>query len=345
MKRIFVVFAVLFMGVLPIFAGGHTLEAVQALRKAIAAFDREDYGAAKINLQVALEREPNFAEAYMLKGLLQYKDGQTDEANASFQRAMTLNPHMPEEMRDRLEKQAHDLESGLTQQEFSHFILQFNGAAERDKAWDAVKSLGDVYNEMGSLFGTFPEKKIVVIIFNTQEFWDAWNAPLWLGGFFDKRDGKIRVRMDEPQGGSEEYKRRLRHEFTHAFLYQLYPGELPVWFHEGAAQFYSYRDSNNSFWKDERLEQLRKTMKGAPRLTLDKMQDIIAKKNVAPGLIYLAYLESEAMLLYTAKQHGDSWIPNFVQQLRNGAAFEPAFQAATGITPSAALDQMHHSWD
>ena len=329
----------------PVRAASQTNDAVQWLSKAVAAYDREDYGAAKTNVAIALEREPNFAEAYLLKGMLAYRDGNVDDANADFKRAMTLNPHLPADLRGQLEKQAREIEAGLTQQDFAHFTLQFHGADERDKAWQAVKSLDDIYNEMGSLFGVFPSQKISVIIFNTEEFWDAWNAPSWLGGFFDKRDGKIRVRMDAPQGGDDEYLRRLRHEFTHAFLYQLYPNELPVWFNEGAAQFYAYKNPTDSFWKDKRLEELRKIMKGAPRLNLAKMQDVIAKKNVSPGLIYLAYLESEAFVLYVAKEHGDAWIPSFIAALRQGASFDAAFQQVVGIAPAAVLDQLHHSWE
>jgi len=65
---------------------------------------------------------------------------------------------------------------------------------------------------LGSRFGVFPAERTPVIIFTTEEFWEAWSAPGWLGGFFDNRDGRVRVRMDPPPGGDEEFRRRLRHE-------------------------------------------------------------------------------------------------------------------------------------
>lgn len=323
----------------------HTAEAAHYLSKAIAAYDQEDYGAAKTELELALQTEPNFAEAYILKGLLLYHDGQTDEANAAFKHAMDLNPRLPLDMREHLEKQAHEVEQGLTEEDFSHFHLQFHGADQRAKAWEAVKDLDDAYNYLGSQFGTFPPEKITVIIFSTEEFWEAWNAPMWLGGFFDKRDGKVRVRIDYPVGGEDEMQRRLRHEFTHAFIHQLYPNDLPMWFQEGVAQYYAYANPTDSFWKDTRLEALRKMTQGAPWMDMAKIQDVIAKKNAPPSLIYLAYLESEALALYVAKEHGESWVPSVLEHLRAGSNFESAFQQAVGITPAAAMDQLRQSWE
>lgn len=242
-----------------------------------------------------------------------------------------------------MEKQAHDIEGGLTEQEFSHFRLQFHGADQRDKAWNAVKWLDDAYSEMGSRFGLFPNDKIQVIIFSSQEFWEAWNAPMWLGGFFDKRDGKVRVRIDDPPGGQEEYRRRVRHEFTHAFIHHIYSKDLPMWFQEGVAQFYAYFNPTDSFWKDKRLEELDKLIKGAPWMTMDQVQEAILKKNVNPGYIYLAYLESEALCLYIAKQRGESWIPSVVLRLTKGMTFDQAFQDVVGLSASEMMEKMRQS--
>jgi tetratricopeptide (TPR) repeat protein len=327
-----------------VWSAANDLEARQWLYKAIDAYDREDYGAAKTDVAMALQSQPNFAEAYLLKGMLEHHDGQPDKADASWKRAMDLNPRLPDDMRKSLEKKAHAIESHLSTQEFEHFSIQFNGAEERDKAWLAVKHLDEAYNHLGSRFDIFPETHFSVIIFTSDEFWEAWNAPGWLGGFFDKQDGRIRVRMDTPPGGDEEYRRRLRHEFTHAFIHELYPKDLPGWFQEGAAQFYAYA-SNSGFWKDTRFEELRKELKNAPWITLDQVERAIRKKEGGPGHIYLAYLEAEALMLAIAKDRGESWIPSVVDKLRKGAAFDDAFQEVVGRTPADRLDQLKHSWE
>src|SRR5258708_445859 len=95
-------------------AGVHNdFEAQRWLQKAIDAYDREDYGSAKTNLQMALQAEPNFSEAYLLKGMLEYHDGLVDNANVSWKRALELNPHLPGDMRKQLEKRAHAIEANL----------------------------------------------------------------------------------------------------------------------------------------------------------------------------------------------------------------------------------------
>jgi hypothetical protein len=321
---------------------GDSREAVQWLAKGVDAYDKEDYGAAKTSLQMALQLQPNFSEAYLLKGMLEYHDGDQAKAEASWKRALELNPQLPDKMRNRLEKRAHEIESNLSAQDFSHFVLQFHGADQRDQAWQTVKYLDEAYNDLGSRFSSFPEKKFTVIIFTTDEFWEAWNAPGWLGGFFDSRDGRVRLRIDSPPGGDDEMRRRIRHEFTHAFVNRLYSKELPVWFQEGIAQFYAYAETDNS-WKDRRLEQLSREMKNAPLMDMAKLERTIKTKDSHPGLVYLAYLESEGLILSVAKARGDSWIQSVMERVRNGSSFESAFNEVIGLSAAEMLDKYRHA--
>ncbi len=310
------------------------------LQKAVVCFDQSDFGCAKIKVQAALEREPECAEALWIKSFLAEHDGKTEERDALREKALKLNPKLS----DFWEERGHGIEALLSQQEFSHFELRFYGAEDRDHAWQAVKHLNEAYDEMSSRFGMEPPKKIPVIVFTTYEFLDAWRSP-FIGGFFDKRDGKVRVRVDEIRGGEEEFRRVARHEFTHAFMHQFYAKDLPLWFMEGTAQFYAYLNPNDGFWKDKRLDEIRKTRKGQPFLTFGEIEEAIGKKRVAPLKIYLAYLESEALILQIAKDRGDSWIPHVFASLRQGASFADAFQEVIGITPERALEHLQHAWE
>ena len=129
-----------------------------------------------------LEKQPNCAEALFLESwLLEYDDRSRTPARSMQEKALRLNP----ELSDFWEKRGHLIESQLTSQQFSHFDIQFYGAEDRGKAWDAVNYLNGMYDELGSAFGVFPSTRIPVIIFTTEEFLDAWRAP-FIGGFFDK---------------------------------------------------------------------------------------------------------------------------------------------------------------
>ncbi len=310
--------------------------------KAADCLNRQDPGCAKIKLDDVLRREPNCAEALFIRGwILQYDDDKPEAGQALQERALKLSP----ELSDFWEKRGHFIESQLTSQEFSHFDIQFYGAEDRTKVWDAVKYLNDMYDELASLFGTFPPRHIPVIVFTTEEFMDAWRAP-FIGGFFDKRDGKVRIRVDEVPGGDAEFRHRARHEFTHAFMYQIYPHELPSWVSEGVAEFYAGLNPSNGFWKDDRLEQIRKICKNEEWLTLETIQEAIAKKRVSPWVVQQSYLESEALVLFVAKERGDSWVPKLMNHLReHGGTFDAAFETVIGKTPSVAMEQLHHSWE
>ncbi len=227
--------------------------------KAAECLEHQDPGCAKIKLDPVLEKEPDCAEALFIRGwIYEYYDQKTEKGRAMQDQAMKLDPALS----DFWEKRGHSIESQLTSQQFSHFDLQFYGAEDRGKAWDAVKYLDEMYNELGSAFGTFPTQRIPVIVFTTEEFMDAWRAP-FIGGFFDKRDGKVRIRVDEMPGGDEEFRHRARHEFTHAFIHHIYPHDLPSWVSEGIAEFYARSGGGGAFWKEDRLDQIRKRCKGA----------------------------------------------------------------------------------
>jgi hypothetical protein len=310
--------------------------------KASDCLDKRDVGCAKIKVDAVLAREPNCAEALFLKAwILQYVDEKIAEGEKMQEKALKLNPELSEFW----EKRGHYIESQLTSQAFSHFDLQFYGAEDRGKAWEAVKYLNEMHDEMGSIFGQLPSQRIPVIVFTTEEFMDAWQAP-FIGGFFDRRDGKVRIRVDEMPGGEEEFRHRARHEFTHAYLYQLYPHELPAWVAEGISEFYARSSASNGFWKAERLEQIRKQCLHTHWLPLEKIQDLISKKQGAVEDIQLAYLESEALVIYVSKERGDSWIPKVIDYLRvHGGTFEEAFEAVLTLSPQTAMDRLHHSWE
>jgi hypothetical protein len=126
-------------------------------------------------------------------------------------------------------------------------------------------------------------------------------------------------------------------------MYQLYPKDLPVWFQEGTAQFYAYSGSD-SFWKDARLKQIEKEAKNAPWMDLPQVEEAIQKKQVHPGLIYLGYLESEALILWIAKERGDSWVPMVMEKIRGGASFTNAFKAVVGVSPQESFASLRRQF-
>lgn len=63
------------------------------LRSADQAFRGQDYGTAEMLLLELLEDDKSFADAYMLLGMIQYRQGRFSQAIASLEQAVRINPN------------------------------------------------------------------------------------------------------------------------------------------------------------------------------------------------------------------------------------------------------------
>jgi tetratricopeptide (TPR) repeat protein len=70
-----------------------TFADVQVLKARCALVMRQGNDAARL-VQAALDADPKLADAYQLRGLLEFADGRTTEAAKSFDRAVALNPNL-----------------------------------------------------------------------------------------------------------------------------------------------------------------------------------------------------------------------------------------------------------
>lgn len=323
-------------------ARGCSPEAEYRVGRAAECLEAKDVGCAKLKLEPILQREPRCGAALFVHGwIVQYSDGRESEGRAIQDRAIELDP----ELKNFWEERGHAIETGLTQQKFSNFDVQFNGAQNRDKAWQAVNYLNEMHGDLSAFFGTTPKRRIPVIVFTTGEFLEAWRAP-FIGGFFDRKDGKIRIRVDEVPGGQEEFQRRARHELTHAFVHQLYSKELPEWVSEGIAEYCARHGVSQGFWKDARLEQIRKLRKGYPWMSLSQIDEAIHSKSGTLERLMLAYLESEALVIWITKDRGDSWFPRVIQKLAaGGGSFEDAYASLFGVTPAVEMERLRRYWE
>ena len=94
------------------------------------------------------------------------------------------------------------------------------------------------------------------------------------------------------------------------------------------------------------MDALQKMCHGFPWLDMSQVQIAIAKKQVSPMVIQLAYWESEALVIFVAKDRGESWIPNVLNYLRkNGGTFDAAFTAVLQTTPAQEMERLHDSWE
>lgn len=341
--RLFFIFCVLQLAVCTSVFSAPTCsnDSLMRLNEATDCWNKQDYGCTKLVLEKVLGRQPNCAQALHLQSFVLERDGRQEDAERLRQRALELDPSLEKFWKERGQ---YIEDTHLTSQQFSHFNLRFRGGEGRDRAWRAVSYLNEAYNELGSQFGLFPEKKIDVMVFTGEEFMSAWQMP-YVGGFYDIVDGKVRVRVDENwPGGEKEYRRTCRHEFTHAFTFPYLPKNVPKWFTEGIAEYYAYRDTGDSLWKEKFLKQWRARLQGITAPTLKEMHEAIEKKKDGRAVM-LGYYYSAMFCVHVARERGDSWIPRMVEWMRAGKTFDQAWMEVIGVTPELMFERMNKVWE
>lgn len=321
--------------------------AKREIARVSSCFERWEYGCTKLNLRPRIEQEPECAEALWVQSFLSEREANYPERDALRRRALKLNPKLSQWWTQRgLEDDAQ-----LIRQDFEHFQVRFYGAEDRTKAWDAVKILNDMYNSMGSQFGVFPQEKIIVLVFNNERYLDVWRTRFH-GGFFDQRDGIIRLRIDESPGGDVSFEHLARHEFVHAFLHAIGFKTAPLWFQEGVAEFYADKDPSDGFWVENRLGKIRNSTHFKPlkieheeKTWEPPLRDIEMdlKEHIGSLGLYKGVLTGEAMVLSVAKDRGESWIQRMIGQMQAGARFEACFQDVVGETPETVLEHFYKS--
>ena len=129
-------------------------------------------------------------------------------------------------------------ESGMTEQQLSHFHVRYDGDAHDDVGREILRALERHYATLARALDHQPSGTIPVILFSRQAYFDASGAPAWSGGVFDMTDGRIRI----PIGGltsslTPHMEGTLIHELTHAFVNDRSKGVAPREVHEGLAQY------------------------------------------------------------------------------------------------------------
>lgn len=203
-------------------------------------------------------------------------------------------------------KKEKSVMSDYKDQSSGRFLIQFSRIEHseiRDIVLDYLKT---AYREIGKELDIYPEKKVVVILYNGRNFFDVTRAPGWAGGLFD---GKIRIPIAGADNDLKLLKRVLFHEYTHV-LVSLVTTKCPLWLNEGLAEYFSEED-------------LKKSGQIIPLRMLEKHFPSGNKTAVA-----IAYLESYSAVSYIVDKYGIYKIKNLLEELNTtniNNAFETVF--------------------
>lgn len=278
----------------------------------IVAFGQQRDGAAKTELDRALELAPGLTEAREFLGLVLHRQGDLFGAIRSYETLMAAVPS-DAAAADRLDEWRRELELADRMQQTlgEHFTVSFEGPAEAELASKAVESLERAYWRIGPLLGVYPASAVTVVLYTSEQFRDITRSPSWAAAAYD---GTIRVPMRGALDSADELDRVLAHELTHALVHTLAPRAIPTWLNEGLA---AALESPDLSWA---LATLRKSDRRIPlNLLASSFRDLDGRDAA------LAYALSAVAVGRLLDEIGGVGVANLIRDLGEGADFETSF--------------------
>jgi len=131
---------------------------------------------------------------------------------------------------DKLERETR-AEAGFQSEANAHFVVKSRAAVEADRRV-VLHTLEAARERVGRELGVVPPERVVVVLYDRQQFGSVTRVHGWVTGLFD---GKIRLPV-APLPPRRELERLVIHEYAHAAIHYASRGQAPRWLHEGLAQ-------------------------------------------------------------------------------------------------------------
>ena len=306
------------------------------LKAAQEAYQVHRIAEAKRLVNQAITASPADAEPYVLLGEIEYNAQRLKEAKAAWEKALAIQPNLPE-VRTKLDQLNHELpvESNFEKLSQAYFDLRYTSALERGSGFDLQDMLLTARREVGSDFAFWPTRKIVVLIYSAEEFRKLrQQAPEWVAGQYD---GKIRLPLPGQGVDQATVRRILYHEYTHALVYELTKGRLPLWFNEGLAEYEAWKHDTPAWIL------LRQALAAKQVLPWAALSDQFAAGKPA-STVGLAYEQAHSIVRYLIERYSFWRIKRILKAVGSGeTSFDEAFQAHYRLKP-ARLEEQWWEW-
>ena len=293
------------------------LVAEQYGRSAEALLDETRVEDARQLARSGLEVDPEAAYPRLVLGQIAYGENDLDSAVAEFERGQRANPEDPQLASWISKAHAEQKVLGHFQTHSSaHFILTFEGDADREVAAFATDALENSYQQVNRFLGVTTEDRIPVVLYPAVAF-DSLEQPGWVGGLYD---GKLRVPTQGVMGHQRDFKNKLAHEYTHAILHHATQGAwVPAWFNEGLAMV-----AENKVAEDSTTL----ACSWGHRAALKDLDRSFVGFNT--GQARRAYPTARHAVERLLERHRDTGLQSLVQNLQSHESFPVAFEHAMG---------------
>jgi tetratricopeptide (TPR) repeat protein len=207
------------------------------------------------------------------------------------------------------------IERGFVSAKTAHFDIRIQ---EHHVNVDALgPMLEEAHARLTQALG-FGPSTITVIVYTARDLQRTYNQRDWAMGFYD---GRLRMLWDEI--GAAMAKPLIAHELTHAFLHEAYGPALPIWVHEGLAQYEEgLRPASESEIRAE--EGVLAGTQWIPLKWLDRRFRQPADRDD----VLRAYVQARLVVGALVSRHGMDRFKQFLDALSRGTLIEAAYNAA-----------------
>jgi tetratricopeptide (TPR) repeat protein len=299
--------------------------AIELYNQAVEFFEKREFSLAREAVQDSLNYDSKNPFAHELLGDVAYYEQKLPEAKTHYEDALKLQ--FRKDLKEKIEKLGKEnrVEEGLATYGEERFIIKYAG---EDRGLDGAQLqeiLRKSYRKVSQDLGYYLKHKVIVILYDEQQFREISEAPHWSSGVYD---GKIRLPAYQAGISIDRIEKIILHEMTHAFVGEIAKGQAPAWLNEGLAEF------EESDLSPESLRVFRAAIKTG---ALFPIEDLFSKDRILeiqdPLEAELFYVQSRELVKFIVSRFGLFHVKKMIQNFSQGKDSFEAVESALKISP------------
>ncbi len=290
-------------------------------------------GAALRQGEELVARSPQYALGWLVLAEVQERAGELPAALTSLAQVTALRPKDTALARriKNLRRRA-EAEAGFSSHGSGNFIVKYDPKVDAGLVQLAITILEDAYSRVTADLGIAPRTQAHVVLYEGAEFQRVTGAHSWVGALY--QNGVLRLPIRNLKRHRATAERVLTHEFTHHVLRERTPS-LPIWWHEGIAQFLEDTPDAGRRRRREIAELLGHQQSTSRLIRFGEMQKLTITSVANAGTVKLYYAQALSFVGWLVDEHGAGGLPTFLTALGSGTDLDAAATRAFGSDQAA----------
>ena len=267
----------------------------------------------------AIELFPDMPSAHVFTGNIYYNQDNFSGALEYWDMALERDPDN-NNLSERIEKLKREssVENAFGTKRKSYFRIRFDKELDSDYVGLISDTLEDARRSLRREFNLHLDETVPVVVYADDQFEAATEQPHWTQGLYD---GKIRVKSQDISRGDEILRRILFHEYAHAIIFINYGNKIPIWLHEGFAQ---YNEPGQSIGPAD-IKFLSAYIKKNGKFQIEALSAMFDNKT-DQDVIRAAYIQAKLFFTYLMESYSKYRIKRLLNELEQGKPWQGALK-------------------